>query len=82
MKKLILLLTIVTFLLLAYINALPMYSYLETAIADREYWRTMASSPEWLCRARGGQFKWLAVSIKFDGTSTKQNWQCLEFVTD
>lgn len=46
--------------------------------ADREYWRRMASSPEWLCRARGGNFKLLGFATTFGTTHDQLDWQCLE----
>ena len=43
--------------------------------ADREYWRLMASSPKWLCRKRGGEYKFIRFSTDFETNST--DWECV-----
>lgn len=42
--------------------------------ADREYWRTVASSPEMACRLRGGEYK--QTGIYTDFVEVKIDYQC------
>lgn len=44
------------------------------------YWQSMASSPEWLCRARGGEYKFKGVELtnlftEYQTSST--TWMCI-----
>lgn len=48
-------------------------------MADRNYWRAIASSREALCHKRGGEYKELGFRSTFGREPDRINWQCIEF---
>lgn len=80
MKILTLLLIIISTLWITFLNVKLSAEKDKQTIGESYliYWNEMASSPQWLCRARGGKYYLSGYSFDFRSRDSETSWQCID----